>query len=269
MEESKINIIIVDGNKDFCNILNDYLLIQKDFTVIGIAENGVEALKLIEEKKPDLVVLDINMTILDGLGGLERLNTMDLNPLPRVIVLSSYSQYKITQRDLSLGADYYTIKPLNMEALVKRIRQILNRTAYSDNIKKTPTYIDNAKSKININQPIDMIVQITNIINEIGVPAHIKGYLYVRESIRMIVNNMALLSAITNELYPKIGKTYNTTANRVEREIKNVIDVAWSRGDIETINKIFGYTINNKGKPSNSEFIAMVADKLRLQNRFS
>jgi two-component system response regulator (stage 0 sporulation protein A) len=270
MENPKTNIIIADHNKEFCNILNDYLLTQKDIVVAGIAENGIEALKLIEEKKPDLVVLDIIMPILDGLGVLERLNTMDLDPLPHVIVLSAVGQGKTTQRAISLGADCYVVNRFNMEVLIRRIRQTLNNTICSDDVKKTLTYLDKTESKINKNQPVDMIAQITNIIHEIGVPAHIKGYMYLREAINLIMNDIDLLSAVTKELYPLIGKNFNTTASRVERAMRHAIEVAWNRGQVETINKNFGYTIRNKkGSPTNSEFIAMVADKLKLQNRVS
>jgi two-component system, response regulator, stage 0 sporulation protein A len=156
-----------------------------------------------------------------------------------------------------------------MEVLIRRIRQTLNSTTYNDDVKKTLTYLDNTEDKINKSQPVDMIAQITNIMHEIGVPAHIKGYMYLREAINMLVNDIDLLSAVTKELYPLIGEKFNTTASRVERAMRHAIDVALT-GDVETINKIFGYTINNeKGKPTNSEFIAMVADKLRLENRVS
>jgi len=268
MKESKINVIIADDNKEFCNILNDYLSNQKDIVVTGIANNGIEALKLIEEKKPGLVILDIIMPILDGLGVLERLNTMDLDPSPCIIVLSAVGHERITQRAIALGADYYVVKPFDMKVLIERIRQMLNNTICNNDEKKTTTYYDNPEFNINIRQPIDMIIQITNIINEIGVPAHIKGYMYLREAINMLVNNIELLSSVTKELYPSIGKKFNTTPSRVERAMRHAIDVAWSRGEVKTINKIFGYTIcNEKGKPTNSEFIAMVADKLILQNR--
>ena len=214
------------------------------------------------------------MPILDGLGVLERLNTMDLDPLPRVIILSAVGQDKITQRTISLGADYYVVKPFDMEVFVKRIRQTVDKTMYGDDEKKTFTYVDNDnnETKVNENQPVDVdiINQITNILHEIGVPAHIKGYMYLREAINMLVNDIELLSAVTKGLYPLLGKEFNTTASRVERAMRHAIEVAWSRGQVENINKIFGYTIRNeKGKPTNSEFIAMVADKLRLQNRVS
>jgi two-component system, response regulator, stage 0 sporulation protein A len=268
MDESKISVIIADDNKEFCNILNDYLLNQRDIVVTGIAKDGIEALKLIQERKPDLVVLDIIMPHLDGLGVLERFNSIKVDPMPRIIVLSAVGQDKITQRAITLGADYYLVKPFDMDVFTKRIRQMFNNTIYSDETKKTVSIVDNAEIKINKSEPMDLQGEITNIIHEIGVPAHIKGYMYLREAITMVVNDIELLSAVTKELYPSIAKKYNTTASRVERAIRHAIEVAWGRGQVETINKLFGYTIHNdKGKPTNSEFIAMVADKLRLQNR--
>ena len=159
-----------------------------------------------------------------------------------------------------------------MEVLIKRIRQMLNATIGSEGIKKTIPYMDNDEFKINKNNTtdVDMIGQITNIIHEIGIPANLKGYMFVREAISMVVNDIDLLSSVTKELYPSVGKKFNTTDSRVERGIRHAIEVAWSREQVETITNLFGYTINNeKGKPTNSEFIAMVADKLRLQNRVS
>src|SRR3712207_1268950 len=213
------------------------------------------------------------MPHLDGLGVLERLNAMDLNPMPRVIVLSAVGQDRITQRAITLGADYYVVKPFDMDVFTKRIRQMFNNTISSDEIKKTvsmemPVTMTVKNENNQQGGPFDLEAEITNIIHEIGVPAHIKGYMYLREAISMVVENVELLSAVTKELYPSIAKKYNTTASRVERAIRHAIEVAWGRGQVETINKLFGYTIHNdKGKPTNSEFIAMVADKLRLKNR--
>lgn len=271
MDDSKITVLIADDNKEFCNILNDYLLNQRDIMVIGTAKDGLEALKLIEEKKPDLVVLDIIMPHLDGLGVLEKLNTMNLEPMPRIIVLSAVGQDKITQRAITLGADYYVIKPFDMEVFTKRIRQMFNNTITSDESKKSVSFMEPQDVKMpSRKEPLDLESEITNIIHEIGVPAHIKGYSYLREAITMVVNDMELLSAVTKELYPSIAKKYNTTASRVERAIRHAIEVAWGRGQVDAINKLFGYTIHNdKGKPTNSEFIAMVADKLRLKNKVS
>lgn len=276
MEDSKISVLIADDNKEFCSILNDYLLNQKDIVVIGIAKDGREALELIEEKKPDLVILDIIMPHLDGLGVLERINTMRLEKVPRIIILSAVGQDKITQQAITLGADYYTVKPFDMEVFTKRIREMFNDSSDSgNNNTRMNTQQYTSSSSILSNEtksttPIDLETEITNIIHEIGVPAHIKGYMYLREAITMVVNDMELLSAVTKELYPSIAKKYNTTASRVERAIRHAIEVAWGRGQVDAINKLFGYTIHTeKGKPTNSEFIAIIADKLRLKNKVS
>ncbi len=270
MEYSKINVLIADDNKEFCNILNDYLLNQSDIVVVGIAKDGIEALKLIEEKKPDLVILDIIMPHLDGLGVLERLNNMNIDPIPNVIVLSAVGQDKITQRAITLGADYYVVKPFDMDVFTKRIRQMFNNTISNVNSRRVGTFQEEKEDNFAKPKHIDLETEITGIIHEIGVPAHIKGYMYLREAISMVVNNIELLSAVTKELYPSIAKKYNTTASRVERAIRHAIEVAWARGEVDTINKLFGYTIHNgKGKPTNSEFIAMIADKLRLKNKVS
>ncbi|MHC1682579.1 MAG: sporulation transcription factor Spo0A [Clostridiaceae bacterium] len=271
MEETKISVLIADDNKEFCNILNDYLLNQRDIVVTGIAKDGIDALELIQKKKPDLVILDIIMPHLDGLGVLERLNSMNLDPQPRVIVLSAVGQDKITQRAISLGADYYVVKPFDMDVFTKRIREMFNSTISSGNEpRRTVQVVEVPEVVVEDNKPLDLETEITSIIHEIGVPAHIKGYMYLREAISMVVNNIELLSAVTKELYPSIAKKFNTTSSRVERAIRHAIEVAWSRGQVETINKLFGYTIHNaKGKPTNSEFIAMIADKLRLKNKVS
>lgn len=273
MEQRSISVLIADDNKEFCNILSDYFSSQKDITVVGVAKDGIEVLELIEETKPDLVVLDIIMPHLDGLGVLERLNTMNINPMPRIIILSAVGQDKITQRAIALGADYYVVKPFDMDVLSNRIRDMFSGTTGGDAVRRTSGVQSSSVLDVKVkssSQVVDLETEITNIIHEIGVPAHIKGYMYLREAITLVVNDIELLSAVTKELYPAIAKKYNTTASRVERAIRHAIEVAWSRGQVDTINKLFGYTIHNeKGKPTNSEFIAMVADKLRLKNKVS
>ena len=271
MENSKISVLIADDNKEFCSILNDYLLNQKDIIVTAIAKDGREALQLIEEKQPDLVVLDIIMPHLDGLGVLEKLNGMNLQKVPRVIMLSAVGQDKITQQAITLGADYYVVKPFDMDTFTKRIREMFD---YKDstpvNRRIQESTLVEREAAATQKGPMDLETEITSIIHEIGVPAHIKGYMYLREAITMVVNDMELLSAVTKELYPSIAKRYNTTASRVERAIRHAIEVAWGRGQIEAITKLFGYTVHtDKGKPTNSEFIAIIADKLRLKNKVS
>ena len=174
MEQTKIKIIIADDNKKICDMINDYLINEKDMDIIGIANNGVDALKLIQEKKPDLVILDMIMPQLDGLEVLTRLKTLDLDPMPHIVVLSAVSNDKISQRAISLGAGYYVLKPFDMEVLVKRIRLVVNKTMYSDDVKSF-SYIHNTESKTEEIQSVHMIAQITNIIQKIGIPAHIKG----------------------------------------------------------------------------------------------
>jgi two-component system response regulator (stage 0 sporulation protein A) len=267
MEDRKIKIVIADDNKEFCSILSEYLKKQNDFEIVGIAKDGVEALKLISQESPDVLVLDIIMPHLDGLGVLERLNSYETTTvIPKIIILSAVGQDKITQRAINLGADYYVVKPFELDVFANRIRQMFN-SGYNIQEVRRPVPSDDQSSNL-LNNNLES--EITNIIHEIGVPAHIKGYLYLREAIFMVVNDVELLSAVTKELYPSIAKKFNTTASRVERAIRHAIEVAWSRGQVETINKIFGYTIHNsKGKPTNSEFIAMVADKLRLKQKVS
>nr|WP_069649491.1 sporulation transcription factor Spo0A [Caloranaerobacter ferrireducens] len=268
MENQKIRIAIADDNKDFCNILHEFLLTQNDVEVVGVAKDGLEALELIENKLPDVLILDIIMPHLDGLGVLEKLHTLELDKFPKIIVLSAVGQDKITQRAIALGADYYVVKPFNFDVFIKRIRQL---TGSIPAIVEKRKQVDLKPSFINpVNNGKSLEAKITNIIHEIGVPAHIKGYLYLRDAIGMVVENVELLSAVTKQLYPSIAKKYNTTPSRVERAIRHAIEVAWSRGKIDTINNLFGYTVHNeKGKPTNSEFIAMVADKLRLEEKIS
>ncbi|KNF07413.1 stage 0 sporulation protein A [Gottschalkia purinilytica] len=270
MNNQKINVLIADDNKDFCNILSEYLSTQDDVEVIGVAKDGIEAIDLIAKKNPDVLVLDIIMPHLDGLGVLERLHSIELETFPKIIVLSAVGQDKITQRAISLGADYYVVKPFDFETFMKRIRQVTGSAPAIIERRKQVHQTTTSTLVNSSNSGNTLETKITNIIHEIGVPAHIKGYLYLREAITMVVENIELLGAVTKELYPNIAKKFNTTPSRVERAIRHAIEVAWSRGKIDTINNLFGYTVHNdKGKPTNSEFIAMVADKLRLEQKIS
>jgi two-component system response regulator (stage 0 sporulation protein A) len=261
-----IRVLIADDNKDFCDILSEYLGKQEDLEIVGVAKDGLEAIDLVSEELPDVLVLDIIMPHLDGLGVLERLVSMNLKKYPKIIVLSAVGQDKITQRAIGLGADYYVVKPFDFEIFIKRIRQLTGNVKFIPEKKNEfrDLLINPAATSGNPTQSLE--AEITNIIHEIGVPAHIKGYLYLREAISMVVENIEMLSAVTKELYPSIAKKFNTTPSRVERAIRHAIEVAWSRGKVDTINNLFGYTVHNdKGKPTNSEFIAMVADKLRIE----
>lgn len=258
MTKDKIKVAVADDNREFTNIMEEYLTQQPDLDLVGVAYNGEQILNIIADKKPDVVVLDIIMPHLDGIGVLERLNDAGL-PRPKIIMLTAFGQESITQRVMELGADYYVLKPFNMDVLVNRIRQLVLAPS-------APVPVQGATASRH--RPLD--VEVTNIIREIGIPAHIKGYQYLRDAITMIVNEVELLGAVTKVLYPTIAEKYGTTPSRVERAIRHAIEVAWNRGNIEMINRLFGYTVKmDKGKPTNSEFMAMIADKLRMEMRAS
>ncbi|WP_326909025.1 sporulation transcription factor Spo0A [Sedimentibacter sp. MB31-C6] len=261
----KVNVVIADDNKEFRLILKDFLMSKNMFDVVEMAEDGIKAIEAVEEYEPDILILDIIMPHLDGLGVLEKLHKKELKKYPKVIVLSAVGHDKVTQRAINMGVDYYIVKPFNFESFAERLIQISEfETSRVQSKNQEIAYKEKVSAEVSLE------VKITEILHEVGVPAHIKGYQYLRTSILDVVNNIDLLGAITKELYPMIAKEYNTTSSRVERAIRHAIEVAWTRGKIETINNIFGYTIhNNKGKPTNSEFIAMIADKLRLEQKVS
>ncbi|WPP43041.1 sporulation transcription factor Spo0A [Paenibacillus hunanensis] len=272
---STIQVLLADDNREFTNMLADYISNQQDMEVVGIAFNGEEVLKTMESlpELPDVLILDIIMPHLDGLGVLERLRDMNLTPSPKIIMLTAFGQENITQRAVQLGASYYILKPFDMEVLVNRVRQLVGTNAAISSNGGGSINMSNAMSKPAAAMPTkgrNLDASITAIIHEIGVPAHIKGYQYLREAITMVYNNIEILGSITKTLYPAIAEKFKTTPSRVERAIRHAIEVAWTRGNIDSISHLFGYTINiSKSKPTNSEFIAMVADKLRIEHKVS
>lgn len=260
----KIKVCIVDDNRELVGLLEEYLSSQHDMEILGVAYNGQECLNMLAEKDPDVLILDIIMPHLDGLGVLERLRAMDKVKQPNVIMLTAFGQEDVTKKAVDLGAAYFILKPFDMEGLASHIRQVSGNAAPI--VKRATSSIRTAEEP----KVRNLDASITSIIHEIGVPAHIKGYLYLREAISMVYNDIELLGSITKVLYPDIAKKYNTTASRVERAIRHAIEVAWSRGNIDSISSLFGYTVSmTKAKPTNSEFIAMVADKLRLEHKAS
>lgn len=229
----------------------------------------MEALEQIKGGRcPEILVLDLIMPHMDGFGVLESLNSMELPNYPRIIMTSAIGQDSIIQKAMSLGAQYYLVKPVNMNLLVKRINQLENSAA---EILKPESGQSNLKRSLVLRDSLlnnDLEIDITNLIHEVGVPAHIKGYQYLRDAISLVVGNMDLLGAVTKELYPTVASMNNTTPSRVERAIRHAIELAWNRGKLETLDALFGYTVqNDKGKPTNSEFIAIIADKLRLERK--
>ena len=268
--KEKITVLIADDNQEFSRTLATYLGNQEDMEVIGMAKDGLEAVDLIKEKLPDVAILDVIMPHLDGLGVLEKVNnnSNELDKKPICIMLSAVGQDKITQRAISLGAEYYMVKPFDIELLMQRIREIKNfkpknvKNSFSTRESKRIPYVNINSSKAEDN----LEALVTNIIHGVGVPAHIKGYQYLREAIIMVVNDIEVINQITKSLYPQIAQKFGTTPSRVERAIRHAIEVAWGRGEVDLMENIFGYTVSaSKGKPTNSEFIAMIADKLRLE----
>jgi two-component system, response regulator, stage 0 sporulation protein A len=264
----KIKVCVVDDNKELVNLLEEYISSQEDMEVLGVAYNGQDCLNLLQEQQPDVLLLDIIMPHLDGLAVLEKLREVNKSNQPNVIMLTAFGQEDVTKKAVDLGASYFILKPFDMENLGATIRQVSgNATSVIKRASHTNSYRAHSSES---NGPRNLDANITSIIHEIGVPAHIKGYLYLREAISMVYNDIELLGSITKVLYPDIAKKFNTTASRVERAIRHAIEVAWSRGNIDSISSLFGYTVSmSKAKPTNSEFIAMVADKLRLEHKAS
>jgi two-component system response regulator (stage 0 sporulation protein A) len=268
--KEKVSVMIADDNQEFSHTLSTYINSQDDMEVVAIAKDGNEVMDMLPNILPDVILLDVIMPHLDGLGVLEKLNMLRMEKRPTCVMLSAVGQDKITQRAISLGAEYYIVKPFDIELLIKRIREMkfykptqVNGNNFIGREQK-PQYIEISSTDAKREENLEALV--TNIIHEVGVPAHIKGYQYLREAIMMVVNDIDVINQITKSLYPKIATKFNTTPSRVERAIRHAIEVAWGRGQQEAVESIFGYTISaSKGKPTNSEFIAMIADKLRLE----
>lgn len=256
---STIKVLIADDNRELCTLLRDHLLQDPELEVVAIAYNGNEALEAIGRTNPDVLLLDIIMPHLDGVGVLERLGGLHLSKRPAIIMLTAFGQEAVTQRVLRLGADYYILKPFDLVVLAQRIKQLGSR----EETTMTPTAAPAAAGRTNANLEID----VTRLILELGIPAHIRGYKFLRDAIILAVNRTGSINSVTKNIYPVVASKYETTPSRVERAIRHSIDIAWERGNYESIYKIFGHTIDQeRGRPTNSEFIAMLADRIRMMN---
>lgn len=265
LDNNPIKVLIADDNREFCGILKDYFTNDPDFELVDVCTNGMEVLNVLQKEEVQVLILDLIMPYMDGIGVLEKVNSLHLENKPKIIILTAFGQENITQKAVQLGVDYYILKPFNLEVLGQRVRQVVRDVKSRDEIRGPMSTISM--------QPVvakNMEVEVTKIIHEIGVPAHVKGYQYLRDAIMLVVDEINYLGAVTKELYPAIAQKYDTTPSRVERAIRHAIELAWDRGDVDKINKVFGYTISGeKGKPTNSEFIAIIADRLRLENKVS
>ena len=258
-----ISVAIADDNERMVEILDSIVKKDNEIRIVGKANNGEDVYHMIKEKEPDVVLLDLIMPKLDGLSVMERINQdQTIKKHPKFIVISAIGQEGITEDAFNLGAHYYIMKPFDNDMVLNRVRAIKNHA----NIRQ-------AKAPTNKNAELGLSVEnlegeVTDMIHEVGVPAHIKGYHYLRDAILMVIEDPDMLNSITKILYPTIAKRNQTTPSRVERAIRHAIEVAWSRGNMDIINTLFSYTVSTgKGKPTNSEFIALIADKIRLQNK--
>ncbi|HHY47424.1 MAG TPA: sporulation transcription factor Spo0A [Firmicutes bacterium] len=257
MANSRTKVLIADDNVELCEALGEFIQQQPDMEVAGVVYDGLEVVNAVESTNPDVLILDIVMPHLDGIGVLERLNGTNSLKKPRIIMLTAIGQEAITQKVIELGAEYYIMKPFDIDVLVTRIRQVAGN---GHNQLQPPR----REKPVSSRKSVDAWV--TESIHAMGIPANIRGYQYVREAILMVMNDPDLLSKVTKELYPRIAQRFGTTPPRVERAIRHAIEIAWSRGNIELLNNIFGHTVDHqRGKPTNSAFIARIADKLRLE----
>ena len=253
--EHATQVFIADSGEDFCTGLTAALQRAGGFQVVGTANDGEQAIRLIQERKPEVLVLDLMLSKQDGISVLKNIANLERKPI--TLATSAFVTEYVSAAAANLGVRYLMLKPCDMTALVERLEEIRG----GEDLRLAERRRPDKNSIENM---------VTGIIHEIGVPAHIKGYQYLREAIIIAVNDMDVINAITKVLYPQVAKTFQTTPSRVERAIRHAIEVAWDRGDLDTLQRFFGYTVSNtKGKPTNSEFIALIADKLQLQLKSS
>ncbi len=261
----KVKIVVADDNRNLCQMLQNYLQSQEDLQVSGLAYNGIEAWEMIQNQEPDLVIVDLVMPSLDGLGVLERINGRAMANRPKIIMLTAFGLESLTHQAMMMGVDYFILKPFDLEILGKRIRALTQESpTVPASFAAVAPAVTSAGSSVNLG------VEVTSMMHQIGIPAHVKGYQYIRDAILMVVEDVSLLGAVTKELYPAIAKKYDTAPSRVERGIRHAIELAWERGHTETLKRIFGYSMNiERQKPTNSEFVALLADKLRVMSKVS
>lgn len=246
--ESVKRIVVADMGVEYRKSLIRTLSDEPDLQIIGETGDGPELLRLTKELQPDALVMEMVLTGMDGLDVLDELSKLKLRP--KVLILSGYIKGGMVEAAAAKGADFFLTKPCRVSAVGERLRQLTAAADVEPEREDGPT----------------LEAQVTGIIHEVGVPAHIKGYQYLREAIIIAVNDMDVINAVTKVLYPEVAKRFGTTPSRVERAIRHAIEVAWDRGDLETLQRFFGYTVSNaKGKPTNSEFIAMISDRIRLK----
>ena len=264
--EKKLRTLIVDGDIAEAEILEERL--KEEFEVVGAVFDGVKAIEEITTQTPDVVLVDIMLPHIDGIGVIEKCREqIAYDQLPVFIVLTSIGTEKLIECINHMDVDYCMMRPFKKEVLIHRIKQVAKIKGLDQKIRQRgkEQRLERRKQKTVLDYEFNMKQDVTKIIRDLGIPAHIKGYQYIREGIIMAIEDINMMNYITKLLYPTIAKKYKTTSSSVERAIRHAIEVAWNRGKVELLEEMFGYTISaGKGKPTNSEFIALIADKLRL-----
>ena len=247
--EAVKRLLIADTDETYRQTLRGVFESKRDFIVSGDTGDGEELVRMARQYEPDAIVMDVVLSGMDGLAVLEELSQLERKP--RIVMLSNFTRGGVADMAAERGADYFMTKPCSENVLYQRVQQLIGMDVVAQEIPRR----------------VSMESRVTAIIHDVGVPAHIKGYQYLREAILIAVDDMDVINAVTKVLYPAVAKKFGTTASRVERAIRHAIEVAWDRGDLETLQKYFGYTVNGaKGKPTNSEFIALISDRLVLEN---
>ena len=255
-----IRVVVADDNAQLRDMIEQFLSGQEGLEVVGTAANGLEALQMVEEKMPDVLICDMIMPQMDGYTVLERLQTMKLERQPGVIALTALGRDDFIARAINLGVHYYMVKPFDFMMLVKRVFE-----AAGDD-RKVEALSMRMQKDMQSAEGESLEERIANLFLTVGIPAHIKGYQYLREAVRMVIDNPELIGRITKELYPGIARRFGTTASKVERAIRHAIEVAWNRGRIEALDEAFGKNVCSlDDKPTNGEFIALVSDRLRIK----
>ncbi len=251
-QQTRARVFIADGSAEFRSQCIQHLR-PRGVEIVGEASDGRDAFARICRTKPNVVISELYLSLLDGAGLIKECRKQLGESCPAFIMLSSFNSEELFEECCEAGASYCMIKPPDYTTLAERVVRLADKSR---------------RIRVRANDENDLEAQVTKIIHQIGVPAHIKGYQYLRTAIIMAINDNEIINSVTKVLYPSVAKKYGTTSSRVERAIRHAIEVAWDRGDLDVLNSFFGYTVqNSRGKPTNSEFIAMIADNLRLKNK--
>lgn len=268
MSGKPIRILVADNNRDLCAALQEHIELQEDMELAGVAYDGMEALDLVAVTKPDVIVLDITMPYLDGIGVLERLGSLELEPRPKVIILTAFEQESMIQRLIGLGASYYMVKPFDVNTLFERIRQFSQAKGI-----KTKVWEESRETRPKQREKTvtELELEVSKLFHEMGIPAHFRGYAYLRDAVIIAVREVEVLGNITKNLYPRIAEKHRSTTSGVESAIRHTIEIGWQRGNPDYMGRFFGYSVENgRGRfPTAASFIAKVADKFRLESRLA